>query len=88
MDTVGDYWKNKKALEVYKKDDIDIQDTQNDAQKYWSEGFSTFTKNTFLPVLFMGVMGVCWPAGVLLLAAYAAYNCRSCEEQHLPPLLN
>jgi hypothetical protein len=88
VDTVGDYWKNQKALEIYKKHDIDIRDANDNAQKYWREGFSTFTKNTFLPVVFIGVTGVCWPAGLLLLAGYAAYNCSTCEEQHVPRLLN
>jgi hypothetical protein len=88
VDTVGDYWRNKKALKIYKKEDIDTQDAQREAQKNWSEGFSTFTKNTFLPVIFIGVTGVCWPAGLLLLAGYAAYNCGTCEEQHVPRVFN
>lgn len=45
--------------------------TQTEA---WTAGWSTLTKNLFLPAIWMGVIAICWPAAILMLTATVGYE--------------
>lgn len=82
-DAYGNYQKKTyyvKQLEADSKSLTEINKAKEAQQLAWDEGWSTFTKNTCLPVLFIGVLAVCWPAALLLMTAYCAYEMSPKED--------
>ncbi|MDX2346286.1 MAG: hypothetical protein QNK11_05400 [Legionella sp.] len=62
---------------TYDKDMADAQKAQKIA---WDEGFAHFAKQAFMPMLLIGTIALCWPAGLLLTAAYIAYECELLQK--------
>ncbi len=88
-DFYGDYQKKAhliKLLEADGKSITEINQTKQAQQAAWDNGWSTFAKNTCMPILFIGMLAVCWPAALLLITAYCAYEMSPKESTETPQL--
>ncbi|MDF1646555.1 MAG: hypothetical protein P1U61_06220 [Legionellaceae bacterium] len=75
-DMYGNYQKQTYLLKQLEDsgENTDIEKVKKEQQAAWNEGWSSFTKNAVLPTLFIGVFSIYWPAALLLVAAYTAYE--------------
>ncbi|MDF1677445.1 MAG: hypothetical protein P1U32_01980 [Legionellaceae bacterium] len=88
-DIYGDYEKKTELLKQLKADGkshAEIEKAEQAQLDAWNKGWTTFTKNAILPTLFIGMFAICWPATVLLVAGYAAYEMSQQKEEKTPHL--
>lgn len=80
----GDYQQQThllKALKQEGKSEAEIKRAEAAQQAAWDSGLKSLVKHTVLPMILIGVFAVCWPAGLLLAAAYLAYEMSAGAEE-------
>lgn len=75
----AEYQKESAYIEQLKEsgvslDSFEMRTANVKRDTIWHDGWLSFARDVFLPLLFITALAISWPVGVLLLVAYATYT--------------
>lgn len=91
-DKYANYQKQSAIIQTLEEQGVDAQassmlSAKHEQEQAVQDGISSILKHTFYPLIFVGTMALCWPAGFALVTLYGAHSIYQAtapkeEDQH------